>query len=581
MMNWNSVGTKVILVITTALILLAAASLFFYAYMAKQQIIESESEIAKNQILLSEAVREKTIQTWKQGVFSPELLREIAKNNTGQERIEKIVSTVPIATAWNTLRAKAKEGNYRFKVPRIGARNPKNEADAVERQALQFFQKNPDKLNYSIVDEEKDELRFFRSVKLEKQCEVCHGDPATSQQLWHRNDGRDILGFPMENKRAGDLHGAFEIIRPLEPAYAQLNNHLWAAAGLTFIAILILCISGYLAIAKIIVNPLTDLALKLQDISGGGGDLTSRLKVKGKTELAWVAASFNGFVKKIAKTIDEIRLTSDKLGQHAQNLAAIAQQTESGVSQQKSETTLVATAMEQMTATAQEVAKNAVNATDAVSCADEEATCSKNIVTEVVSSINSLAAEVENAASVIHQLDSDSESIGEVLSVIQGIAEQTNLLALNAAIEAARAGEQGRGFAVVADEVRTLASRTQKSTQEIQTTIERLQARAREAVKVMENGKQQAAISVEKAASSGEALVNINSKIEIVQDMNTQIASAAEEQTAVAEEINRNIHSISKVSEQTSNGMQKTASSSHELLELADQLKQTVNQFKT
>ncbi len=581
MMNWNSVGTKVILVITTALVVLAAASLFFYAYMAKQQIIESESEIAKNQILLSEAVREKTIQTWEQGVFSPELLRNIAQNSSGQERIEKIVSTVPIATAWNTLRSKAKEGNYRFRAPRIGARNPKNEADAVERQALQFFQNNPNVLDYSIVDEEKDELRFFRSVKLEKQCEVCHGDPATSKQLWHRDDGRDILGFPMENKRAGDLHGAFEIIRPLGPAYANLHNHIWAATGLTFLTILVLCITGYLAIAKIIVNPLTDLALKLQDISSGGGDLTSRLKIQGKTELAWVAGSFNGFVKKIAKTIDEIRLTSEKLGQHAENLAQISKQTENGVCQQKSETAMVATAMDQMTATAQEVAKNAVNATDAVSCADQEATCSKNIVTEVVSSINSLAAEVENAAGVIHQLDSDSESIGEVLSVIQGIAEQTNLLALNAAIEAARAGEQGRGFAVVADEVRTLASRTQKSTQEIQTTIERLQARARQAVKVMENGKQQAATSVEKAASSGEALENINSKIEIVQDMNTLIASAAEEQTAVAEEINRNIHSISKVSEQTSQGMQKTAASSHELLELADQLKQTVNQFKT
>ena len=581
MMNWNSVGTKVILVITAALISLAIASLTFYALTAKQQIIESESEIAKNQILLSEAVREKTIQTWEQGVFSPELLRNIAKNNTGQERIEKIVSTVPIATAWNTLRAKSKEGNYQFRAPRIGARNPKNEADVIERKALQYFQNNPNKLDYSIVDEEKNELRFFRAVKLEKQCEVCHGDPATSKQLWHRDDGRDILGFPMENKRAGDLHGAFEIIRPLGSAYANLRNHIWAAAGLTLLAILVLCISGYLAIAKIIVNPLTDLALKLQDISSGGGDLTSRLKIQGKTELAWVAASFNGFVKKIAKTIDEIRLTSEKLGQHAQNMAKISKETENGVCQQRSETAMVAAAMDQMTATAQEVAKNAVNATDAVSCADQEATCSKDIVTEVVSSINSLAAEVENAASVIHQLDSDSESIGEVLSVIQGIAEQTNLLALNAAIEAARAGEQGRGFAVVADEVRTLASRTQKSTQEIQTTIERLQARAREAVKVMENGKLQAATSVEKAASSGEALININSKIEIVRDMNSQIASAAEEQTTVAEEINRNIHSISKVSEQTSQGMQQTATSSHELLDLADQLKQTVNQFKT
>jgi len=581
MMNWNSVGVKVILVMTTTLAILTIGCLFFYAYWAKQQIIDSEIQTAKIQILLSEAVKEKTIKTWEQGLFSPELLVDISNNNSRQEATEKILATVPIANAWNTLKVKAKEGNYRFKAPRIGARNPQNEADSVEREALKFFENNRDTLDYSVVDEEKNELRYFRAVKLDKQCEACHGAPATSEQLWQRSDGRDILGYPMENKRAGDLHGAFEIIRPLEPAYAQLHNNLWITAGLALLALILLCISGYLAIDKIIITPLTDLALKLQDISSGGGNLKARLKVEGKNELTWLAASFNGFVKKISKTIDEIRDTSEKLGQHSLTLSSAAQTTESGVNMQQSETTMVATAMEQMTATTKEVATNAINASDAVSSADHEATNSKNIVAQVVASINNLASEVESAANVIHQLDSDSESIGEVLSVIQGIAEQTNLLALNAAIEAARAGEQGRGFAVVADEVRTLASRTQNSTQEIQKTIERLQARAREAVKVMENGKQQAAASVEQAASSGNALDNINAKISIVHDMNNQIASAAEEQTAVAEEINRNIQNISAVFEQTSSGAQKTSTSCNDLLVLAEQLKEAVGHFKT
>jgi methyl-accepting chemotaxis protein len=581
MMNLNSVGIKVITVTTLALILLAIGSLLFYAYSAKQQIIEGEIQTAKVQLLLSEAVRDKTIETWEQGVFSPELLLDISKNNSGQKRIEKIVSTVPIANAWSTLKTKAKEGNYRFRAPRIDARNPENEADPIEREALLFFKNNRNISDYSIVDEDKNELRYFRSVILDKQCEVCHGDPATSKELWQRDDGRDILGYPMENKRAGDLHGAFEIIRPLAPAFAQLQQNLWIAAGFTLLAILVLCASGYWAIARIIIGPLTNLALKLQDISSGDGDLKARLKVEGKTELAWLAASFNSFVKKIAKTIDEISVTSEKLGQHVQNLTTTAQETESGVARQLSETTMVAAAMEQMTATAQEVAKNTVNASVAVSSAEHEAIRSKNIVTEVVSSINNLASEVESAANVIHQLDSDSENIGDVLTVIQGIAEQTNLLALNAAIEAARAGEQGRGFAVVADEVRTLASRTQNSTQEIQATIEKLQSRARQAVKVMKNGKLQAATSVEQAASSGEALANINTKIAIVQDMNSQIASAAEEQTTVANEINRNIHNISAISEQTSGGTKKTSISCNDLLALAEQLKQTVGHFKT
>ncbi len=161
-MNWNSVGVKVIMVTTSALILLAIGSLFFYAYSAKQQIIDGEIQTAKVQILLSEAVREKTIRTWEQGVFSPQLLLDISKNNSGQERIEKIVSTVPIANAWNTLKTKAKEGNYRFRAPRIGARNPRNEADPIEREALMFFKNNRNVSDYSIVDEEKNELRYFR-----------------------------------------------------------------------------------------------------------------------------------------------------------------------------------------------------------------------------------------------------------------------------------------------------------------------------------------------------------------------------------------------------------------------------------
>ncbi len=309
------------------------------------------------------------------------------------------------------------------------------------------------------------------------------------------------------------------------------------------------------------------------------GDLTHKVTLLGKDEFAWMCWEYSQARKGFSELVKEIIGNSGQLAAAAEELSAITEQSTGGVMRQQGEIQQVATAMNEMSATVTEVARNAGNAATAAQNADEQAKSGCEVVNLTVNTINSLASEVQRTSEVIENLKGDSISIGAVLDVIRDIAEQTNLLALNAAIEAARAGEQGRGFAVVADEVRTLASRTQQSTQEINDMIERLQSGANQAVSVMEQGRNKAEESVEQAAKAGEALETITSVVDSIKSMNMQIASAAEEQSSTAEEINRNIVNISEVAEETAGGSRETASASDELARLAADLQAQVNKF--
>ncbi len=299
-----------------------------------------------------------------------------------------------------------------------------------------------------------------------------------------------------------------------------------------------------------------------------------------KDEVGRLAEAVQAMQGKLTRRIQEIAEVTHKVNMAVETMSAIVEHTSMGVQQQHSETEQVATAMNEMTATVHEVARNTAAAANAASQADQEVSNGSQVVKQTIASIGKLADEVRKGADAIGRLETDSNNIGAVLDVIKGIAEQTNLLALNAAIEAARAGEQGRGFAVVADEVRTLAQRTQESTREIQQMIEKLQDGAQEAVRVMHAGRTQAEASVAQASQAGQSLNTIRAAVSTIHDMSTQIATAAEEQGAVAEEINRNIVNISHIVEQTAEGAAQTTSAGEELGQLAEQLQTVVNRFK-
>lgn len=310
------------------------------------------------------------------------------------------------------------------------------------------------------------------------------------------------------------------------------------------------------------------------------GDLTARTHDQSNDELGRISQAFDQMAERFQQTINQVAGSSNQLAAAAEETSAISVQTGDGVRQQQHEVEQVATAMHEMTTTVQDVARNAADAAESSRQADQEAQQGRQLATRTIDAIQSLAEEVERAAQVIQRLEQDSENISSVLTVIQGVAEQTNLLALNAAIEAARAGEQGRGFAVVADEVRALASRTQQSTTEIQTMISRLQEGTGEAVSVMQVSRDKAQQGVEAVGLASDRLLAITDAVTHINDINAQIASAAEEQSSVAEEINRNITNVSEIGKQTSTASQQSAATSQELARLASDLQQLIGRFK-
>ena len=329
---------------------------------------------------------------------------------------------------------------------------------------------------------------------------------------------------------------------------------------------------------KTTLKPLDSAVENLESIASG--DLSIDVQVTSKDEIGKLQKAMSDTAKQLRDMINQITMITSTLSDSSTLMSDNTSKTNESIARQQSGLEQVATAMNEMTATVQEVSRNATQAAEAATNADNESQTGNSVVRTTVDSINNLAVDLENATTVINTLKNDTESISAVIDVIKGIAEQTNLLALNAAIEAARAGEQGRGFAVVADEVRTLASRTQQSTEEINNMIVRLQNGANSAVQVMETSYNRAQNTVEQAAKAGSSLDVITNAVATISEMNIQIANAAKEQSSVAEEINKNIIEINEIAEESTAASQHVAQTSSELRGLSNQLIDLVGLFK-
>ena len=354
------------------------------------------------------------------------------------------------------------------------------------------------------------------------------------------------------------------------------------AAGLLAVcAALALLMSALLAlIASSISRPIRAASMAMKNIASGDGDLTRMLEVKGADELTALSKHFNEFVNKVRIAIGQVLSAAGSIDQSARSVGRIAATAHEHGQLQAQQMEVIATAINEVTYGVQDVAKNAEHAATEVHAAEEQAKQGLANIEGSLEQINSLSGSIATSVEVIRSLANESNQIGSVLEVIRSIAEQTNLLALNAAIEAARAGEQGRGFAVVADEVRLLAQRTQQSTAEIHTMIERLQSNSEAAVKAIAASSQASQATVEQASQAGASLNQIAQSLRTITDLNTSIASATLQQSHVVEDINQNVTHAANLAGDNANAAQQSSAASTGLTELAEQLNRSLGQFK-
>ncbi|MEH6344737.1 MAG: methyl-accepting chemotaxis protein [Bermanella sp.] len=347
-------------------------------------------------------------------------------------------------------------------------------------------------------------------------------------------------------------------------------------SGVSIVIIVLISAS----IVVLITRNLNTMLESLKDIASGEGDLTKRIEQNSDDEIGALIHWFNQFMDKLHSSINDVVKSIEPLTRLSLDLREMTNKTAEITEEQSQATDDVTRSVDEMFSSVQNVAQNASSAASAAKEADAEAKAGRAVVTQSVESINDLASEVERAATVIGKLEADTENVGTILDVIKGIAEQTNLLALNAAIEAARAGEQGRGFAVVADEVRTLASRTQDSTQEIQRVIEELQSAARSAAEVMSHSQEQATASVEQAAKTDSSLATITEKVGSITSMNMEIADATGEQEKVSNSIKSNVEGIRINADKAVKNVQEVEAASDSLAEISNNLKEITGQFR-
>jgi len=522
-----------------------------YSHSAQNAMIER----AKTFTALADQTKNHVSELNKVGAFNKELLLGELKQDlaAGKDyKDSKIFKTIPVVAGWLAAGEAAKKENIDFKTPAFEARNKGNEpkAGSFESQLLRDLTNVVEKdgsESIHRVDTATNTLHYMRAIRLDSSCMLCHGDPATSPT----KDGKDILGFQMENWKPGYMHGAYHVALPLEPVDQQVASFI--GGSLMWTGPLVVG-SGILLIwlMRAMLAGLRSLESRLRDIAQGEGDLTKRVDVSASDEIGRVASSFNQFVQKIEDVVSQVKSAAMQIDAGGSQIASASQTMAQGASEQASSLQQISASIEEMSGQTKQSSENARQA---------------NVLSEESKkSADRGQAEMAQMNSAVNEIKQSSSEISKIIKVIDEIAFQTNLLALNAAVEAARAGEAGKGFAVVAEEVRNLAQRSAEAAKSTSSMIE-------ESVKRSENG-------VQIAGRVGQALEEITVATNKVNTLLAEIASASSEQATGIDQVNQGVSQLDSVTQQNAGNSEELASSAEQLSSQVASLNELVSQFK-
>jgi len=543
-----SLSTKLIAMCLFAMIAVVAVNYVVFTKGYRQDAQEALMEKAAAFTAVADEAKTHASQLMAQGAIDTpklvgEALEEIKNGKSYSET--KFFGAIPVVVGWQTAEKAAKRENIDFRVVAFDARNKKNEPEAgsFREQMLRELTtqvKSGGKETIGRIDEKTNTLHFMRAIKLDETCMSCHGDPAKYDRKDDEGnyDGKDVLGFRMESWAPGDMHGAYEVAMPLAPMDDQVAGFL--TGGMTYTVPLVVgCSLAFIFFLRsMLTKPVNRLVAMVQDIAQGEGDLTKRIEIQREDEIGQLAKWFDKFMD---------------------NLQDIIRQVSSATREVAAAATEIAASSEEMSASVGEVARQAAQASESAQQSGQIASQGGEIVSQTVQTMKELNGSVTESSQSVSELGQRGQQIGQIIAVINDIADQTNLLALNAAIEAARAGEHGRGFAVVADEVRKLAERTTKATEEIGGSITAIQTETQRAVERMTVGVDQVKSGVSRAETAGESL--------------QQIVKGATEVAGM-------IQSISAASEEAGAGAAQSAEAANQLSAKAEQLQALVGRFR-